>query len=159
MTTRYKPINALTTKWDLRFMEMAKNEVATWSKDPSTKVGCVIVSPDRRQFTAGYNGFPIGIKDTTHRLNNRDLKYELVVHAELNAILNARMNLTGWTLYATFPPCKECAKAIIQAGISRVVCPELKSVDDRWVISQEAARSILNEAGVMFSTVKEEVIE
>ena len=81
-------------KWDKRFLRIAKNEIASWSKDPNEQVGCVIVSPDRRQFSPGYNGFPTWIKDSEERLKDKELKNALSVHAELNAILNSRTDLT-----------------------------------------------------------------
>lgn len=133
-------------KWDHRFMGIASSEVSSWSKDPSTKVGCVIVSPDRRQIATGYNGFPAGIKDDI-RLDNKTRKNQLMVHAELNAILNARVDLTGWTLYVTKPPCINCATAIIQAGIKKVVCPPVEQ-NSSWAKSQADAWSVLQEAGV-----------
>ena len=135
------------SKWDHRFMGIARDEVATWSKDPSTKVGCVLVSPDRRQIAMGYNGLPAGVRDTAERLGDKVLKNQLTVHAELNAILNARVDLTGWTLYVTKPPCVSCAAAIIQAGIKKVVCPPLE-MHSSWFKSQAQAWDLLTEAGV-----------
>ena len=135
------------SKWDTRFMAMARDQIASWSKDPTGKVGCLIVSPDRRQFTAGYNGFPAGIKDTDERLADREAKNRLMVHAELNAILNARTNLAGWMLYVTKPPCDKCALAMAQAGIAKVVRPEL-NYKSRWIDEQMLGQSILDEAGI-----------
>lgn len=136
--------------WDARFMALAEH-VAGWSKDPSTKVGAVIVSPDRRQLTTGYNGFPQGIADDA-RLDDRDTKYALVVHAELNAILNAPTRPVGSTLYVwPLPPCSACAAAIIQSGIRRVVCPP--SWQERWARSNEQAAAMFAEAGVRMDTI------
>lgn len=137
------------TKWDMRFMRIAKHEVATWSKDPEEGVGCVIVSPDRRQMTTGYNGLPQGLADTPGRLHDKTTKNFLTVHAELNAILNARTNLTGWKLYATKPPCTECAKAIMQAGIVQVICPMIVETS-RWFDDQILARNLLQEAEIRY---------
>ena len=145
-------------KWDIRFLRIASREVAQWSKDPSTQVGCVIVSPDRRQMTTGYNGFPQGVRDTHERLADRDIKNSLMVHAELNAMLNARTDLTGWTLYVTKPPCMECAKAIIQVGIVRVVCPDIDRTSN-WADSHQAGKTILMEAGVSGSHIQREKFE
>jgi len=136
-------------KWDKRFLRIAKNEIASWSKDPNEQVGCVIVSPDRRQFSPGYNGFPTGIKDSEERLKDKELKNALSVHAELNAILNSRTDLTGWTLYVTKAPCSKCALAIIQAGIVRVVCPPIRE-DSRWAEDQKLARDLITEAGLVY---------
>ncbi len=145
-------------KWDVRFLRIAKREVADWSKDPDERVGCLVVSPDRRSWTGGYNGFPVSVHDTAHRLGDRDIKNELSVHAELNAIYNARRDLTGWTLYVTKAPCMECAKAIIQAGIARVVCPPIRG-SSSWAVIQERAQSLLLEAGVNGSTILTEKFE
>lgn len=132
--------------WDARFLALAEH-VAGWSKDPSTKVGAVIVSPDRRRLTTGYNGFPQGIADDS-RLHDRDTKYGMVVHAELNAVLNCPERPVGATLYVwPLPPCSNCAAAIIQAGIRRVVCPP--SWQERWAASNELAAAMLAEAGVV----------
>lgn len=145
-------------KWDNRFLRIAKQQVADWSKDPDKKVGCVIVSPDRRQLTLGYNGFPRGVEDTSERLTSNTTKNLLTVHAELNAILNARTDLTGWTLYVTEPPCISCANAIIQAGIARVVCPPIMH-GSGWFVNQEKAKQIMMEAGLDGSHVMTEKFE
>jgi len=142
-------------KWDIRFLRLAYREVAQWSKDPDEKVGCVVVSPDRRQVTFGYNGFPIGVADSRERLDDKETKNQLSVHAELNAILNARRDLTGWTLYVTKAPCVDCAIAIIQAGITRVVCSGIDP-SSRWASNQQEARKILMEAGVSGSDILRE---
>jgi dCMP deaminase len=91
------------------------------SHDAQTQVGCVIVDVDHRVLASGFNGFPPGFPD--NRLpNTRPEKYKYVVHAELNAIASSRQDLRGSSLYSTHTPCPDCAKAIITAGIKRVVC-------------------------------------
>lgn len=107
-----------------RTMKLAQDLANENSRDPSTKVGAVILRPDKTCASLGYNGFPRGVKDTPERYKDRDLKYKLVVHAELNAILTAREPLANYTLVSTVLPCNECAKAIIQSGLACVVCPE-----------------------------------
>lgn len=108
-------------KWDSRFLQAAAM-FASWSKDPSTKVGAVLVDRERRILGTGYNGFPRGVEDSIERLENRDLKYPLTAHAEVNAILGCTLRPAGATLYVyPYPPCHECTKAIIQAGVRRVV--------------------------------------
>ena len=109
-------------KWDHRFLELA-TLIASWSKDPSTQVGAVIVDPITRHIkSVGYNGFPRGIFDDPAILEDRPAKYALMVHAEENALLNAEQSVRGFTLYCTLFPCLEkCTKQIIQAGIKRVV--------------------------------------
>lgn len=120
---------------------------STQSKDPSTKVGCVIVRADGTLASAGVNGFPRGIADTPERLNDRPVKYGLTIHAELNALHFATENLTGARLYATFAPCESCALHIIQRGISEVYYPETHD-NSRWLDSQERALALFAEAGV-----------
>ena len=114
------PIN----KWYKRYLKLAK-EVATWSKDPSTQVGAVVVGSKGQILSQGYNGFPRGISDLSKRLNDRDVKLSLIVHAEMNAIYNATysgVSLDGSTIFIYgLPACSECAKGIIQVGIKKVV--------------------------------------
>jgi dCMP deaminase len=112
--------------WDKVMMKMAF-VISSMSKDPATKVGAVLVSPDRTRISVGYNGFPRQIPDKIHWWNNRDekskefTKYELVRHAEMNAITQAKTDLKGWTMYISHHPCIECAKNIVAEGIKRVV--------------------------------------
>lgn len=134
----------LPLHWQSRFFAMA-DLVASWSKDPSTKVGAVIVSPDRRQIAVGYNGFPAGMADDD-RLNNREAKYPRTIHAEHNALLNAQFDVAGCHLFVTFPPCLSCASVIIQMRIGRVYCPS--SDDERWGGEQKQAMGELRAAGV-----------
>lgn len=128
---------------------MAK-EVASWSKDPKKKVGAVLVR-DKRVLSTGYNGFPTGISDD-FRLDKTSEKLSLVIHAELNAILNAGkhgVSTEGATLYVTYPPCNHCSLSIIQAGIQRVVMPRLCPVSS-WFTSQVKGLESFTEAGVAF---------
>ena len=110
--------------WDEYFMAIAKLS-AMRSKDPNTQVGACIVSEDNRILSIGYNGAPNGFNDErfpwAREGENLETKYPYVVHAELNAILNSIQDLHGCTLYVSLFPCNECAKAIIQAGITCVV--------------------------------------
>ena len=113
--------------WDHRFMDLA-GHISTWSKDPSTKVGAVVVSDDKQILSIGWNGFPRGIEDTDTRLNNRTIKYDLVCHEEKNAIYNATHNgvsLKNGNIYIHgMYLCPECAKGIIQCGIKAVMVSE-----------------------------------
>ena len=107
----------MSEKWDNRFLELAKH-ISGWSKDPSTKVGCVVVGEDREIRSTGFNGFPRGINDDAARLTDRDKKYPLICHAEENAIMHAArigISLKGSTAYVTWPPCSRCARSLIQA--------------------------------------------
>lgn len=145
----------LSYKWLNRFLYLAK-EVSTWSKDPSTGVGAVIARPDKTVASLGFNGLPRSIEDSLWRLNDRSLKYPLTIHAEENAILNARESLNGYTICIyPLPPCfDKCAPKIIQAGLSRVAFPQIpEDAEGRWIESAEKSFVILEEAGVMVTEV------
>lgn len=107
-------------KWDRRFLELA-DHIAQWSKDPRTKVGAVVVDHKNRVVSMGYNGFPRGVFDFNERYDDRPTKHLYVAHAERNALDNAPLMVEGCTLYSPLLPCHECAKSIIQKGITRVV--------------------------------------
>jgi dCMP deaminase len=110
------------TRWDKKHLRHALFIGENYSKDPSTKLGALIVRHNNTIVSMGYNGFARGIKDTEERLNDRSLKYPLTVHGEMNAIISAKENLSGCTLYvAPLPPCSSCTAAIINSGITRVV--------------------------------------
>lgn len=141
-------------KWDRRFLEMAEL-VSLWSKDPSTKVGVVLVK-NRKVVATGYNGFPQGIADND-RLNDREKKYTLVIHAEMNALLQAGHDANGSTLYLwgfAGCPCQNCAKHVIQAGVQRVVYYDGTPAPERWADELAAARTTLKEAGLEIEGIK-----
>jgi dCMP deaminase len=142
--------------WDSKYINLAK-EVSTWSKDPSTKVGAVAVGPIGQVLSIGYNGLPRGIEDTEERLNNREIKYSLVVHAEMNCIYNASYigaSLLGASIFVYgLPICNECAKGIIQTGVKRVVMPLDNKETDRWKGSIELTSQMFNEAGIEITYV------
>lgn len=120
--------------------------VSTWSKDPSTKVGAVIVDPSNRLVSVGYNGFPQHITDN-ERLLDREKKYDIIVHAEVNAILFANKKVNGCTIYTwPFQPCPRCTGLIIQSGINRVV--SVRNRNPRWVEGFITAKQLLLEASV-----------
>ncbi|MGJ4945028.1 deoxycytidylate deaminase [Bradyrhizobium sp. HKCCYLS1011] len=135
--------------WDLYHLGVAR-EIAVGSKDPSTQVGAVIVRPDRTVASTGYNGFPRGIADTAERLNDRDVKIDIILHGEINAILTAREPLHGYTLYTwPFLTCHKCALVVIQAGIKRVVAPTMPADKrERWKVSMDKAEAFFAEAGI-----------
>jgi len=140
-------------KWDERFLKAA-DEVATWSKDPSTQVGCVIVDPELQRRTGeGFNGFPRFMSDAKELYDNRETKYSRTIHAELNAVLFAKKT-EGCTAYVTHPPCTNCALVLIQSGVYRVVArrpsPDLLS---RWEDSISKAKGFFDEAEVTYELV------
>lgn len=143
-------------KWDKRFLSMA-GLVASWSKDPSTQCGAVIVRPDKTIVSTGYNGFPKGCDDSEDIYAERELKYARVVHAELNAILHAREPLNGYTMY-THPPgfgpsCDRCSAHIIQSGITRVVhTKDSSDFASRWKEPAERGLQMYAEAGVVVNS-------
>jgi dCMP deaminase len=152
-------------RWDRHFITLAL-ENARMSKDPATQAGAVIVGPDREVRSMGYNGLPRGIADTSERLQNKDLKRSLIVHAEMNAILNAArigVSTRGCTLYLALTdesgqvwggaPCTRCTVEIIQAGITEVVAKPFKNQASYWTDSVEQARALLQEAQIQYREV------
>ena|ERR1039457_6577078 len=139
-------------KWDCRFVELAKF-IAQWSHDPSTKTGAVITDSKNRVISVGYNGFAKGIKDTEERYNNRELKYKMVCHCEINAILFAARPLDGCTLYTyPFQSCSRCAVTVIQSGITRCVAPMIPDhLKERWAEDMDLATQMFREAEVELS--------
>lgn len=144
-------------KWDQRYMSMAK-EVSLWSKDPNTKVGAVAVGTKGQILSQGFNGFPRGILDTSERLNDRETKYQYVVHAEMNVIYNATysgVSLDGAKLYVYgLPVCSECAKGIIQVGIKEVyVAKECVELRPHWLESFQRTIDMFSESGISVFTI------
>lgn len=143
-------------KWDFRFFEIAE-KVAEWSKDPSTRVGAVIVK-DRRILATGYNGIPSKILDDD-RTSDRIWKLAVTIHAESNAILNAAKNGTAIidsTLYCTLFPCSQCAASIIQSGIKRVVAPA--KTPPLWKDSFEISRQLFEESEIKINLIEENTL-
>ena len=144
--------------WDEYFMGVAML-AACRSKDPSTQVGACIVSQDNIIISTGYNGMPKGCSDDEFPWGregaDNDTKYPYVVHAELNAILNANgRDLRGSKLYVALFPCNECAKAIIQSGIR-----ELYYISDKYANTPgtQASKRMLDAAGVKYSQLRTKV--
>lgn len=135
------------TVWDQRFLTLA-DHIASWSRDPSTRVGCVIAQ-GKRVVGMGFNGFPQGVDDAPERYADRDVKLAMVVHAEANALLFAGHSTIGATMYCTLMPCSNCAGLIIQGGIKKVVAPyPNKDHIKRWAASFDTTARMLEEAGV-----------
>ncbi len=141
-------------KWDQRFLRLAR-EVAGWSLDPSTKTGAVLVDPDRRVLALGYNGFARGVADLPERYVDRTIKYPMVVHCEVNCLLDAGRLARGSTLYTyPFQSCARCAALVVQAGVARCVAPPLPADKaERWAEDMALATTQFREAGVVLDLV------
>ena len=141
--------NVLT--WDEYFMGLAHLS-ALRSKDPNTQVGAAIVDENHRVVSVGYNGFPTGVSDDEFPWSREGdvltSKYAFVVHAELNAILNSQRSVRGCTIYVSLFPCNECAKAIIQSGIKKIV---YESDKYNGVDTNIASKRMLKAAGQGYS--------
>ena len=145
-------------KWDIYFLSEAWL-ISTRSKDPSTQCGSVIVAPNKSIVSKGYNGLPATMPDTHEHYHNRPLKYETIIHAEINAQIFATRQLNGCCLY-TWPllPCSRCASQMIQAGIERVVAP-INTIE-RWEENIKLSKQSLMTSGVTIVEYdKEEVLE
>ena len=136
--------------WDTYFMLIAKIS-SMRSKDPNTQVGACIVNDNKKIVSCGYNGAPTGFSDEIMPWNREgdfiNTKYPYVCHAELNAILNSNADLRGCTIYVDLFPCNECAKAIIQCGIKKVVylSDKYNGTDENTV-----SKKLLDECGVKY---------
>ena len=140
--------------WRERFLRLAL-EVASWSKDPKGGVGAVLVDGRKRVVGLGFNGFPDRIPDDPALLADPDAKLPRMIHAEVNAVLNATNSVHGAALFTTLTPCAECAKLIIQAGVDAVYrLPHPEHRHARWKESFATADTILREAGVRVETVE-----
>lgn len=141
----------------LKFLPSA-NAAATYSKDPSTKVGAIAIDDDYNIRAQGYNGFPRGVHDTEERLNDREQKYPRIVHAEANLVAMAArtgVSLQGCSVLLTsLHPCSSCAGLLIQAGVKRVFAPSLTE-NTRWDASSAVALEMFDEAGVEVFTYGE----
>lgn len=141
-------------KWHIRFLRLAQ-EVSSWSIDPSTKVGCVLVK-NKRVVSTGYNGFPKNISDSFDRLMDREQKYEITVHAEVNAVTTAALHgvsTEGCSAYVTFSPCSRCASVLINAGITAVYVLGGSEIPSRWLDSFILAAKLFKEANIAYSVI------
>lgn len=144
-------------KWHQRFIDLAAH-IAQWSKDPSTKVGAVLVDGNKRVIGVGYNGIPTGVDDNDERLFDREKKLMYFEHAERNVIYTAAargINVSKCILYCTHIPCCDCARAIIQSGIGAVYYPEKNKngLSERWHESIRATRKMFLESGIILDSV------
>lgn len=142
----------MVTDWLYRWFTVA-DTFASWSKDRSTKVGCVIVSAENQVISGGYNGFPRGVVDDVESRHQRPDKYLYTEHAERNAIYDAARRgiaLAGATIYTPFFPCADCTRAIIQSGIIRVVTRP-QNPDGKygpWRHSWQVSEEMMTEASI-----------
>ena len=147
--------NGRDSTWWPRYLGIAR-EVSTWSKDPSTKVGAIAVGNKGQILAQGYNGYPRGMDDSDY--SDREEKYKKIVHAEMNCIYNASWNgvsLDGADLFVYgLPVCHECAKAVIQVGILRVICPYNPDWPKKWQESFDLTKQFFEEAGVKSELVR-----
>ena len=134
------------TKWELRYFELAKH-VSQWSKDPTAKVGAVLVGATNKDIAIGYNGFPPGLIDSDDRLLDRRVKNILTQHAERNVLDNAHFDTKGNLLVITRMLCSNCALSAISKGVNRVICPEVRK-ESSWADDAEWSKIILLEAGI-----------
>ncbi len=140
----------MSNKWDIRCLELA-DLVGSWSKDPDRQVGAVIMK-GKRLVSTGFNGYPT---ETIDQIENTSQKLLKTVHAELNALLFARENLSGCTIYVSRYPCSGCAGAIIQKGIKIIKCPKPRMhMGSKWFESFKAAGELFQEAKVKVIYVK-----
>lgn len=145
-------VHVIKQHWHSRYLSLAK-EVATWSKDPSSKIGAIAVGNKGQVLAQGYNGFPRGISHAADRLNDRGVKYKYVVHAEMNLIYNATytgVSLDDSTVYVWgLPCCSECAKGLIQVGVRQVIMPEMtENTPQTWIDSFKFTAELFKEAKV-----------
>jgi dCMP deaminase len=137
----------MSTRWDTRFLGLAAH-ISSWSKDPSSQVGAVITD-GKRIISLGYNGFAAGVNDTAERLEDRSCKLNLTIHAEENAMIFAKRDLTGCTVYVTHPPCPRCASKLVQEEVKRVVfITPSEDFLSRWSADLELSYQMYEEAGI-----------
>ena len=137
-------------KWASRMLKLAQ-EVASWSKDESTKVGAVITTEEGAPVSWGFNGMAMGIDDSVRERHERPLKYRWMCHAERNAMDLAPRPLDNCVMFVTFSPCSSCAQSIIQRKIKTVVVDEKYSAEkmpERWQEDMLIAQDMLKEAGI-----------
>lgn len=142
-----QPVKWSEESWRQFFFQMAEH-ASTRSKDPDRQVGAVLVTPDRRQLSFGYNGFPSDVPDLPSKLQDRELKRRKMRHAEHNCLEQAPFPARGCSLYVTRFPCLECALKIRDAGVAMVTAPPPDFRHPRWGNSWAMGSAVLVLAGV-----------
>lgn len=143
--------------WDSRFVSLSEH-IANWSQD-STQVGCVTVGPDHEILTTGYNGLPRGVEPSPSVRTRRPHKYQWTEHAERNAIYNAArdgIRLLGSTCYTNWFPCTDCARALIQCGVTRVVGREPSYDHAKYGSDFVVSKQMMEEAGIKIVYIEKE---
>lgn len=141
------PIRRSPEEWDAFFYAIAQ-KTASLSKDPYRQVGALLVSPDRRQLSMGFNGFPPSVPDLPELLHDRDFKHMNMVHAEDNCLRQAPFPSVNCSIYVTCFPCLDCAKLLVSAGIRRLVAPAPDLTHHRWAESWQLAKWTLWTGGI-----------
>ena len=136
-----------TDKWLARYAKLARFIADEWSKDPTTKVGAVLVGINRRHIALGYNGFPPGVGDTWDRLVDRGIKHRLTQHAERNVLDNAWFDTRGSLLVTTMFPCSECVKSMVSRGVLMVYTPRPVTWEP-WKSDADLSTMLMKEAGI-----------
>jgi dCMP deaminase len=148
--------------WDIRFLELS-DYISEWSKDDKRKVGVVIVDDQKRVVSLGYNGFPSGLNDDLVYRHKDPVKLLFTEHAERNAIYSAAKNgvsLKDCTIYTSFFPCADCARAIVQSGIKRVVSYKYNlPKDSKWNKHFEVSNEILKELKIEVSLIDKKFVK
>lgn len=148
-------------KWEVRYFRLAHFWADQCSKDPTTKVGAVLVGKDRRHIALGYNGFPPGVADDPERYADRQTKYVFTQHAERNVLDNAAFSCADATLVSTHFPCAECTKSLISKGVKTLVTtmPPNPIAEPSWRDLLPHAVTMLQEAGVQIAIVQSQDLE
>jgi dCMP deaminase len=153
MVKDFVSMSKMLKQWDTRRLELA-GFVAKWSKDPNAQVGAVIADRLGRVIALGYNGFSSGLDDNIERLANAEQKLEMIVHAEVNAVLIAGPSAEGGTIYVVGKPvCSRCAGVLIQAGIRRVVAEMPSLSESKWTKSGRLAIDMFKEAHIKLNLI------
>ena len=146
----------ISKTWKLRYLDLAK-QLSSWSKDPSTKVGCVAIGNEGQVLSQGYNGFPRNVLDSEERYLDKETKYNYIVHAEMNCIYHASINgvslLNSHLFVYGLIICHECAKGIIQVGIKKVYMKKYKQIPEKWEKSFLLTKQLFKEGGVDYEEI------
>jgi dCMP deaminase len=145
--------------WHNRFLNLAET-ISHWSKDPSTKCGAIIVDDYGTVISQGYNGFPRGMDDTDEKYNDREYKYDHVIHAEMNAVINARQAIDDHIVYVwPMLPCIRCTVVLAQSHIKCIVSQKLpKNLEERWGESVRKSKAVFEEVGIEVIEIEEDQI-